>query len=177
LYPAAIWHYSRGMALAAKGNLEAAQKELDDVKIIARDARLEKLMIWDLNSATNLVNIAQFTLEGELLAHQKKYDEAFIWLKKAAAIEDILNYNEPPDWFFSVRHTLGHWQVQAKQFKEAEQTYREDLELFKENGWALMGMYNSLKGQGRSVEARAIMKRFERAWKWADIKISSSRLF
>jgi tetratricopeptide (TPR) repeat protein len=177
LYPMAIWHYARGMAFGAKGNLAAAQLELDTLKQIAQDPRLEKMMIWDLNTATNLVNIAQFTLQGELLGHQKNYDEAFIWLKKAAAIEDILNYNEPPDWFFSVRHTLGHWQVQADQFSAAEKTYREDLELFKENGWALMGLYNSLKGQGRASEAQLIRKRFDKAWKWADIKINSSRLF
>lgn len=35
-------------------------------------------------------------------------------------IEDGLTYNEPPDWFFSVRHSLGAVLLQAGRFAEAE---------------------------------------------------------
>lgn len=175
-YPIGIWHYARGMALAAKGNLEGAARELDTLQIIASDEKLTKMLIWDFNSAHDLVNIARYTLEGELFARKKKFAEAAIILARAIEIEDRLNYMEPPDWFFSVRHTLGHWQVKAKDFAAAEKTYREDLELFRENGWALIGLYNSLKGQGKQAEAAEVKKRFAKAWKWSDMKISSSRV-
>ena len=134
-------------------------------------------MIWEMNSAADLLNIAANTLQGELLAFHKKYDEAFSFFRKAITIEDALNYNEPPDWFFSVRHTVGHWLVQAKKFKEAEIVYQEDLQLFPENGWALIGLYNSLAGQGKSKEAKSAKKRFEKAWQWSDMKIKSSRMY
>lgn len=177
LYPKAIWHYARGMALAARGKTTDARSELVAIEAIADDARLAKMMIWDLNSAQNLVNIAKHTLRGELFAYQRQYEAAFEELKAAIAIEDILNYNEPPDWFFSVRHTLGHWQVEARQFAAAEKTFREDLDLFKENGWALAGLYNSLKGQGKDKEAAVVKKRFDKAWQWSDVKIRTSRIF
>ena len=86
-------------------------------------------------------------------------------------------YQEPPDWYFSVRHSLGHVLVQAKRFTDAEQVYREDLVTFPENGWALMGLYNSLKGQGKAAEAAKVKKQFDEAWQWADININSSRVF
>ena len=62
-------------------------------------------------------------------------------------MEDQLNYNEPPDWFFSVRHLLGDVYLKAGKYADAEKVYREDLLEYKENGWALMGLYKSLKKQ------------------------------
>ncbi|MGZ5189977.1 MAG: hypothetical protein ACXWCZ_03100 [Flavisolibacter sp.] len=176
-YPKGIWHYARGMTFTATKDYQSAKKELESLKIIAADPELKNLMIWDMNSAADLVNIAAFTLEGELLAFNKNYDAAFSSFKKAITIEDGLNYNEPPDWFFSVRLSLGHWLVQAKKFKEAEKIYQEDLMTFPENGWALIGLYNSLVGQGRSEDALKVKKRFEKAWKWSDLKIKSSRIY
>ena len=111
------------------------------------------------------------------MGHTKNYDEAISKFRKAIAIEDKLNYNEPPDWFFSIRLTLGHWQNIAGYYKEAEKTYTEDLDLFKENGWALKGLQNSLIAQGKSEQAIVVEKRFNKAWKHADIIIQSSRVY
>jgi hypothetical protein len=52
--------------------------------------------------------------------------------------------------------------------------YREDLKRHPENGWSLYGLAQSLKMQGKKVEAAAVRARFERAWQYADFKISSS---
>jgi len=176
-YPVAIWHYARGMAFSGQGNIEAAENELAIINRIAEDESLKSSLIWDLNSAQDLVHIAAFTLEGEIAAHKKEYDRAVEILKKAIEKEDNLNYNEPPDWFFSVRHTLGHVLVQAGSFKEAEIIYKEDLSTFPNNGWALRGLYNSLKGQGKNDEAGKVYDQFKKAWKWADITITSSRMY
>ncbi|MBX2922766.1 MAG: hypothetical protein KF746_11280 [Chitinophagaceae bacterium] len=175
LYPEAIWHYARGMAYAAKGKTELAEKELAAIVKISENDQLKTHMIWDMNSAADLVNIARYVLEGELLAHNKRYDEAISLFNKAITVEDKLNYNEPPDWFFSVRLTAGHWMLQAGEFAAAEKIFREDLETFKENGWALMGLYKSLQGQARAEEANQAKERFDKAWQWADINIESSR--
>jgi hypothetical protein len=86
-------------------------------------------------------------------------------------------YQEPPDWFFSVRHSLGHTLLLAKQFSQAETVFNDDLSMYRENGWSLMGLYNSLKGQNKNTEANAVKKRFEAAWAHADIKINSSRYY
>lgn len=176
-YPEAIWHYARGMAYRGLRNIPAAERELEAIKLLAKDESLKALMIWDLNSAHDLVNIAALTLEGDIAAYKKDFDRAIGLLRMAIDKEDKLNYNEPPDWFFSVRHTLGYVLIQAGRFSEAEHVYREDLETFPNNGWALIGLYNSYSGQGKKEEARTAYDQFQNAWKWADIKITSSRIY
>lgn len=176
LYPKAIWHYARGMAYAAKGKSNEANTAMNAIKNIAKDETVQKVTIWEMNKVTDLINIASVTLEGEIFARNKQYDKAIQSLTKAVGLEDALMYQEPPDWFFSIRLSLGHWLNQAKRFPEAEQVYRKDLETFPANGWALKGLYNSLKGQGKAAEARATDTQFQLAWKWADVSLSSSRV-
>lgn len=175
-YPNAIWHYARGMAFAGKKDFASANKELQLVKTAAADETLKKILIWDINNVLELINIAAFTLEAEIEGQRENYSTAILLVKRAVEIEDRLAYTEPPDWFFSVRLALGHWLVKAKRFAEAEDIYRQDLVTFPENGWALMGLYNSLKGQGSDEEAKGVKQRFDKAWQWSDIKISSSRI-
>ncbi|AXY76283.1 hypothetical protein D3H65_20815 [Paraflavitalea soli] len=176
-YPRAIWHYARGMALAAKGRLPEARQALKTLQGYAADESLRSLLVWETNSSLDLITIAALTLEGELLSHEGQYNEAIVLLQRAAEMEDKLNYQEPPDWFFSVRHTLGDVLLQAKRYPEAEKVYREDLVNLPENGWGLMGLFNSLREQQRSTEAAAVKARFDKAWQWADITITGSRKY
>ncbi|WP_347053595.1 tetratricopeptide repeat protein [Flavobacterium olei] len=55
-------------------------------------------------------------------AKKNNLDKAIVFLKKAIAIEDQLNYNDPPDWFFSVRHYLGVVLLKAGKYAEAEKS-------------------------------------------------------
>lgn len=177
LYSRAIWHYARGMAFSAKGERAKAEKELTTLEEISADESLKSQRLWDINSVSDVVQIALHTLRGEILSAAKQYDQGIASLQRAVAIEDQLMYMEPPDWFFSIRLTLGHWLVQARRFREAEEVYRQDLVTFPENGWALKGLYNSLKGQRKTKEAEAVNQRFEKAWQWADVRLSSSRAY
>ena len=161
------------MALRAKGKIAEAEKEFVELKKIASDESLKSALIWEINSAYDLVNIAAYTLEGEIAMHKSDYEAAATSYKKAIAIEDNLMYQEPPDWFFSVRHSLGHTLLLAKQYEEAEKVFNEDLSMYRENGWSLMGLYQSIKGQHKNTEAISVLKRFEKAWAYADIKINS----
>jgi hypothetical protein len=45
-----------------------------------------------------------------------------------------------------------------------------------ENGWALIGLEQALRAQGRTKEADETQKRFQAAWANADIQITSSRI-
>jgi hypothetical protein len=54
---------------------------------------------------------------------------------------------------------------------EAEKIYLEDLKTYKENGWALSGLYNALSRQGKAKEASEVKKRFDKAWKYADVDL------
>ena len=60
---------------------------------------------------------------------------------------------------------------------EAEQVYRDDLARLPENGWALFGLAESLRMQGKNEkEAAEAEARFKRVWAKADLKITSSCL-
>lgn len=176
-YPTAIWHYARGMAYLAKSEKYKALESLEKVNEIAADESLKKFLIWESNNVLDLIMIARNILRAEIETSGGDYVEAINILEEAKKIEDGLNYTEPPDWFFSVRHTLGHVQNKAGRYEEAELIYRDDLRNLPENGWALIGLYNSLKGQGRYKEAEEVKNKFDKAWKWADFKINSSRIY
>lgn len=173
VYPRAIWHYARGMSFLGKNGMSDAQKELDSLKILAADTSLPHLTVWGINTLADLVQIAVKVLSAELAAKQHHPDSAIYLLKEAIAIEDNLNYNEPPDWFFSVRHYLGAILLDAARYAEAESVYRKDLQIWKKNGWALMGLHRSLMAQKKNKEAKKVKAAFEEAWRFADVEMGA----
>ena len=176
MYPKSIWHYARGMAFTAKNQMDRAKEELQELKLISEDEEIDKLSIWGLNAASNLVKIASEILAGEIAAKQNNYNLAVEHLEKAIEIEHLLNYDEPPTWFFPVRHNLGAILLEAGRFEEAESVYREDLEEFPQNGWSLIGLIDALKKQNKLEEAQQYQEKFNEAWQYADVTINSSRI-
>ncbi|MEM9833573.1 MAG: hypothetical protein AAF944_23285 [Bacteroidota bacterium] len=176
LYPQGVWHYARGMAYTGKSQLEKAQTELAKLKKVAANPDLPNITIWELNSVDQLLAIAERVLEAEILRQQNDRRAAVTLLREAVEIEGHLNYNEPPDWFFSVRHPLGTILLEMEKFAEAEEVYRDDLFFLPENGWALNGLYLALKAQQKISEAEQVKDRFERAWQYADIQLSASEV-
>ncbi len=174
IYPNAIWSYAQGMAFAGKGDLERAKASLISIEVIEQDTMLKNITVWDINSVDKLVRIAKLVLKAEILSQENKVNEAIQLLKEAVAIEDRLSYNEPPDWFFSVRHYLGYLLLKTEQYEEAEQMYVQDLKNFPENGYALNGLQLALEKQGKTSEAEAVKIRFNKAWKYADTPLLAS---
>jgi Flp pilus assembly protein TadD len=74
---------------------------------------------------------------------------------------------EPPYWHHPVRHTLGSVLLRASKPRQAESAYREALEKFPENGWALAGLEKSLAAQGKRADAEEAGVRLGRAWRGA----------
>ena len=175
-YPLIIWHYAQGMAMLAQNKLPNAKDHLSIMKTILSDSSIADLSIWGINSVHDIGLIATNVLEGEFLAKLQKYDKAITCLKDAVQIEDALNYDEPPDWFFSVRHHLGEVLMEAGKYNEAVEVYNNDLKTFRENGWALRGLMKAYEKLGNKRQYEITQKRFNEAWKFADIKISSSRI-
>jgi tetratricopeptide (TPR) repeat protein len=174
IYPNAIFHYAKGMALLGKGDVVKAEKELSQLQKLSTDPALKEITIWDINSSYDIVQIAAHVLSAEISRNKKQYEKAIASFKKAVAIEDKLNYNEPPDWFFSVRHQLGTALLQSGNYAEAEKIFLEDLNTYKENGWALIGLHEALQQQGKTVAAQNVKTRFDKAWQYADFRLGSS---
>jgi tetratricopeptide (TPR) repeat protein len=175
-YPLVIWHYAQGMAMLSQNKTADAKQHLAEIKAIMTDTTIKDLTIWGINSVFDLCFIASKTLDGEINAKEKNYSAAISLIQQAIEREDALNYNEPPDWFFSVRHHLGAILIDAGKFREAVKVYEQDLKGYPENGWALKGLMNAWQKIGDSKKYEEIKTRFEKSWQHSDIKISSSRL-
>ena len=170
-----IWHYCRGGALVAKGDLSSARRELGDLwKIIS-------LKDIDQNGVgptpvSSILKLAARALSGEIKQSSGDLDAAIADYQAAIAIEDKNGYIEPPDWPQPIRHYLGAALLEAGRAVEAEAVYRQDLAWHKNNGWALFGLWQSLAFQGKSEEAKSVFKDFEHAWRNADTRLSRSRM-
>ncbi|TDI85146.1 MAG: hypothetical protein E2O78_05040 [Caldithrix sp.] len=175
VYPQGVWHYSRGIAFARTGRMPEAERELAVVRKIAKDPVLQQVTIWDINTTQQLMEIAANALAGEIAAAKGEYDNAVAALEAAIEIEDGLTYNEPPDWFFPVRHSLGAVLLEAGRPEQAEHVYRADLTIFPENGWSLYGLKTSLAQQNKQSEAKKVEQRFRDAWAWSDVELTASR--
>jgi tetratricopeptide (TPR) repeat protein len=170
-----VWHYARGMAHTGLGEFDQAGEELRALRSIAASPELAQEATWSTNSAPAILNVATEALAGELAARKGDYDKAIGRLDKAVRLEDALEYVEPPDWHYPVRHSLGAALLDAGRPVEAEVVYWEDLRRNPENGWALYGLMKSLRAQGKKDEAAAVEARFRKAWARADVTLTASR--
>lgn len=175
-YPKAIWHYARGMAYANLNKPTEAQIELDSLNKLSESEDVKRIIIWSINPAKEVCKIASNVLHAELMTQKGDYKKAVELLNQAITLEDNLNYNEPPDWFFSVRHLLGDILIKSGDYAGAEKIYNEDLTEWPKNGFALNGLYESLKAQSKIQEAEEVKKQFEVAWKYADSELKYSRI-
>ena len=172
----AIRRGARGIALAARGEVPAARAEqaafLAELKLIpSKKARRAS------NTSDAVLNVLTPMLEGEILVREGKLDAAFARLRAATKAEDVLRYNEPPDWLLPVRHSLGASLMAAGRFAEAEQVYRDDLARLPENGWSLFGLARALRLQKKNAdEAADLEARFKKIWAHADLQLTSSCL-
>jgi tetratricopeptide (TPR) repeat protein len=175
LYLTGIWHYNRGLAFVAKGQLFDAERELLEVRRIAADKGLE-FALFSPNTAANIFAVAPAVLAGELFAARKEYDQAVAQLERAVRLEDALVYTEPSEWHYPPRHALGAVLLEAGRAREAEVVYWEDLRKTPGNGWALLGLQKALAAQGKTDQAALVQKRYEKAFARADVKPNASRL-
>jgi tetratricopeptide (TPR) repeat protein len=173
LYARAMWHYARGLAFAAKGQFDRAEEERR--RLAAGSEALFKDQTDSYKEAAPLLRIADKVVAGETAAWRGDAEEAVRLLEEAVRLEDRLRYMEPPDWYYPVRHSLGAVLLAAGRATEAEAVYREDLKRHPENGWALMGLVQSLKAGQAATETAAVETRFRQAWARADVPLHASR--
>ncbi len=158
--------YARGVAFAAQGRIEQANEVLEIIVAIAADSE----------PADNPVPaITMHVLAGEIALRSGSADGAVDHFAAAVALEDEMLYEEPPLWYYPIRHSLGRALLEAGRPADAERTYRADLDRFRENGWSLFGLATALVEQKKSAEAAAVWVRFRDAWADADVELAASR--
>jgi tetratricopeptide (TPR) repeat protein len=174
IYPIGMWHQARGSAAAARGDLATAEKELREVKRILADPALAKIYVSTLNRADQILGIAERMLTADIAARRKDYTAAIAALEAAVQMEDSLGYQEPEDWHYPVRLPLGQVLLDAGRPVAAEAAFLADLKKHPENGWALFGLEKALRAQGKTADADAAQRRFDAAWKHADVKLTAA---
>jgi tetratricopeptide (TPR) repeat protein len=167
-----FWHFARGMALAAKGKVAEAEAEHRIVSEAADKTPPDQVFAMPVNNkAKDVLNIATNVLGAKIA--QAKHDSAgaVSLLRRAVAIQDTLKYDEPPDWFYPVRESLGAVLLLNGNAAEAEKVFREDLDRNPRNPRSLFGLAEALRAQNRAYDAQFVDKQFQSNWKSNEIKL------
>jgi len=143
---------------------------------LARDAEQsgwDGFFLWDHIQFPGLEPCADpWVALGAIAMAEDDVDSAIEHFEVAVRTQDELPYTEPPFWYYPTRHTLGRAQLAAGRPEEAEATYRKNLEHYPRNGWAMFGLMESLKAQGK--DTTEVSERFAILWAEADVTLSSS---
>jgi tetratricopeptide (TPR) repeat protein len=161
-----FWHFARGLALASTGKLEEAQAEHKLVAEAEEKTAPDAIFQMPINNKTkDILKIAEYVLGAKIAQAKKENDDAISQLREAVTIQDGLKYNEPQDWFYPVRESLGAALLMNGDQAGAEQVFRDDLERNPRNPRSLFGLEQALKAQGREYDATFIRKQFDASWK------------
>jgi thioredoxin-like negative regulator of GroEL len=113
------------------------------------------------------------TIAGESLAARmsSESEEEIRHWRKAIEIEDTLVYDEPPDWYYPIRESLGAALVRAGRAAEGERVFREALQRSPRNGRILFGLIESMKAQGKSEGLDEIQRELAAVWSKEAVKL------
>ena len=163
---AVFWHFARGLALAATGKVDEAEAEQKIVAEAEEKTPPDAIFQMPVNNKTkDILKIAENVLAAKISLAKKDNEAALRQLSEAVAVQDGLKYDEPQDWFYPVRESLGAVQLSVGDNAAAEKTFREDLQRNPRNPRSLFGLEQALKAQGRAYDATFIRKQFDAAWK------------
>jgi tetratricopeptide (TPR) repeat protein len=159
----AMWHYARGVAHAANGDLDAARAEATRIPKINQTADFEMLLAWYV-PAPDILRIARHVLEGRIAQAEGNLDQAIREFEVAVQIQESLPYMEPEYWYYPVRQSLGATQLMAGRAEDAVTPFQAALIDAPNNGWALYGLMQAYEAQNDRAAAAETEKLFSKAW-------------
>jgi len=167
----AFWHFARGAAFAAKGEIAKAEAERTILETTRKETPADLEFSFFFNKAQLFLALAENILDARIAAAKGDQEQAIKNWEKAVEVEDGLNYGEPPEWFYPVRESLGAALLSNDRPERAEAVFRADLEQYPRNPRSLFGVLRSLEAQKKSSGIEEVRKEFEAAWKNADRKL------
>jgi tetratricopeptide (TPR) repeat protein len=177
----AMFHYAKGVAHAALGELDAAVREADAFHA-ARDGFAEEAIFLS-NTVRDTLDVGAAMLAGEIAYRRGAFEEAFDHLRAAVERNDALNYTEPWAWMHPPRHALGALLAEQGRHEEAEAVYRADLGLdpavprpyrHPDNVWALHGLLECVERRGGTAEAEMLRQRLTLAQARTDFPVTAA---
>jgi tetratricopeptide (TPR) repeat protein len=172
------------MVKEAEAEQKKFNKALEEPALAGRV--LHNNAMYDAGGGPCVLNVQKAMLAGEIeyrKAAVKKakngsadFTKAFDHLRNATDLSLNLKYNEPWGQMMPIRHALGALLHEQGQVDEAAQVYREDLAMWKNNMWGLLGLKLCLEDRkkngglsgGEEVELADVTKRFAKASQHAD---------
>ena len=179
----ALIYYAKAVALANLGRHEEAQAAMTDFTAAYGEVP-DSRMLFN-NTARDVLAVAEEMMKGEIEFKAGRRDVGLDHLRRAVALDDGLEYEEPWSWPQPSRHALGALLMEAGAFDEAEAVYRADLGLdgqlprpsqHPRNVWALHGLHECLARRGETVERPHVRLLLDQALARADIPIRASCL-
>jgi len=173
VFPATIatQHYARGVAYASKGMVPEAEAEQvlfnEALTNPALAGRLmhNNFMYQDPAEGPSILNVNAAILEAEIeyrrqflakaAGESHDFTAAFDELRRGVDLSLNLAYNEPWGQMQPVRHILGALLFEQGHIEEAEEVYRADIKLWKDNMWGLLGLKLCLEARGDAPEELA----------------------
>ena len=92
------------------------------------------------------------------------------------SLQDKISYNEPADWYYPVRETLGATLLLDGQAARAEEVFRADLKRTRRNARSLFGLWQSLLAQGKAADAELVRSRYEKEWMSSELQLKVDAL-
>jgi tetratricopeptide (TPR) repeat protein len=165
-----LWRYTLALAYAAQH---------DPTKTAAEFAAFEKeeTVIPDgapfgLQASAKVVHaVAKEVLAARLAESQGKPEDAIKHWQAAVEAQDKLAYDEPADWYYPVRESLGASFLKVNKPYDAEMAFREDLRRNPRNPRSLFGLREALAAQHSNTDAAWVDRQFKEAWKNADVEL------
>ncbi len=161
-------HFARGSAFARLGDTAGARAEQS-----AFEASIAKVPddpgIFQ-NSQLAVAQVAVHVLAGRIAEADGNRKAAIGEYEKAVAQEDTLDYDEPTDWFYPTRETLGAALLRDHRSADAERVFRADLKRNPHNPRSLYGLAAALRAQKKNAAASS--SEFGRVWVGGALKLA-----
>ncbi len=159
-----MWHYARGVAQAARGDVEAARTESAHIAELVAGTDFGYLLAWGV-PAPDVLRLARHVVEGRIARAQGDHEAAVREFELAVAIQDALPYMEPPFWYYPVRQSLGADLLALGRPEEARQAFQDSLEAFPGNPYAYYGLMEASEALDDEAGAEAARQRFTELWR------------
>jgi len=170
----AMFHYARGFAYANKHDFKNAKAERATLSKMIANKEFDAIDAFG-TPGTTMAQLGVVLIDGEMARVKGNLPKALAHFKEANDLYEAIPYTEPDYWHEPVSHIYGAALLQAHKPAEAEAVYRHSLMDHRIDGWALFGLEQALKAQGKTAEAKSVRAEFDKAWSMADVKLASSR--
>ena len=164
-----LWRFARGVAFARLGNVAGAEWEQKALESARAQVADDNAMFQ--NSQRAIAEVAAHVLDGRIREASGDSAGAIAAYERAIGLEDALNYNEPADWFYPVRETLGAALLREGRFADAERVFEADLSHNPHNPRSLWGLAEARRGQKK--DRTRILAEHRRRWKGSPLTLAA----